>query len=259
MRNSLAEPPPDGRKQGMIRRELLALLALPAFPTTNPAAALEMVTVAHRDPARVRALVAYNAGLVQATIDWGFGDWETALGAASHVGNREIAEYLLAHGATPTVFSAAMLGQVDLVKAMIAGRPGLERTRGPHGLTLMAHARAGGTLAAPVVQYLQELGNADVPLPTQPLAQADLDRLPGRYAFGPGADDHYVVDVQKSLLGILRPGAPARRLLLHAGSLVFFPTGAPSVRIAFAQEGERVTGFTMTGLGAAMNAQRTVA
>ena len=234
----------------MIRRQFLTLLALPAFPSTDPAGALEMVGVSHRDPQRVRALVERNPGLALAAIDWGFGDWETALGAASHVGNREIAEYLLAHGATPTVFSAAMLGQVDLVKALLAGSPGLERSYGPHGITLMAHARAGGAKAAAVVEYLSQVGHADSPLPTQPLAAADRDLLPGRYVYGPAAGDHYVIDVQKEQLGINRPGAPARRLLQHAGGWVFFPSGAPWAKLSFAREEGRMTGFTLTGLGA---------
>ena len=42
------------------------------------------------------------SALACATLDWGFGDWETALGAASHVGRPEIAEYLIANGAEPT-------------------------------------------------------------------------------------------------------------------------------------------------------------
>jgi len=61
----------------------------------------------------------------KAVWDWGFGDWESALGAASHVGNREIAEYLIAHGARPSLFSATMLGHLDVVKAFIAAQPGV--------------------------------------------------------------------------------------------------------------------------------------
>ena len=67
--------------------------------------------------------------LSKATFDWGFGDWETALGAASHVGSREIAELLIANGAHPTIFSAAMLGQLDAVKAFVEAAPGIQKTR----------------------------------------------------------------------------------------------------------------------------------
>ena len=58
-------------------------------------------------------------------------------------------------------FSAAMLGQLEVVKAIIAAAPGIERTRGAHGITLLAHAKAGG--AADVVRYLDTLPGANVP------------------------------------------------------------------------------------------------
>ena len=37
---------------------------------------------------RVKELVGRQPALAKATWDWGFGDWETSLGAASHVGHR---------------------------------------------------------------------------------------------------------------------------------------------------------------------------
>src|SRR5215471_963135 len=104
------------------------------YPTQPPELVQEMVVVAHGNIARVRELVTRQPTLAKATWDWGFGDWETALGAASHVGNREIATILLEHGAHATIFSAAMLGQLDVVKGFIAASPALARTRGPHSI-----------------------------------------------------------------------------------------------------------------------------
>src|SRR5580700_7626770 len=49
--------------------------------------------------------------LVYAARDWGGGDWETALGGASHTGHREIALYLLSQGARIDSYCAAMLGE----------------------------------------------------------------------------------------------------------------------------------------------------
>src|SRR4029077_6872847 len=86
-----------------------------AFPGQDPQLVKEMVGVAHGNIARVRELVSRQQTLAKANWDWGFGDWESALDAASHVGNREIAEFLLANGARPTIFCAAMLGQLDTV------------------------------------------------------------------------------------------------------------------------------------------------
>ncbi len=237
----------------LTRRHLLGLLSLPALGSTDPAGSLEMVSVAHRDLAKVRALAARHPGLIRAAFDGGFGDWESALGAASHVGNRAIAEFLLANGETPTIFSAAMLGQLDLVKSFLTASPSLERAYGPHGITLLSHARAGGPSAVPVVQYLTSLGHADIPIPTQPLSAADRDSILGRYIFGPSPTDHYIVDVVKEKLGIDRPGSPGRRNLLHAGNLTFFPTGAPWAKISFLPDPSR---FTLSGIGPVLTATR---
>jgi len=43
--------------------------------------------------------------------------------------HREVAEFLLARGARPTIFSAVALGRGDLVRALVAGDPSLLRSR----------------------------------------------------------------------------------------------------------------------------------
>lgn len=214
------------------------------LPSQDPAAVKEMVGVSHGNIARVRALVEQHPSLVNAAVDWGFGDWENALGAASHVGRRDIAEFLLANGARHSIFAAAMLGQVDIVKAFVTVRPGVQRSLGPHGITLLAHARAGGADAAAVVQYLEAVGDADRRPPTLPLDEAERDAIAGRYTFGPGPRDHFEVDVVNGQLGIVRPGA-SRRGLGHTGALVFFPVGVPSVKIAFEKTGAKITRMTL--------------
>lgn len=121
-----------------------AISAADVFPAQDPVAVKEAVTTSHGNLARIRELVERQPALARASIDWGFGDWETCIDAAAHVGNKPIADLLLTHGARPTIFSAAMMGQLDAVKAFVAARPGIQKTLGPHGITLMAHARAGG-------------------------------------------------------------------------------------------------------------------
>ena len=212
--------------------------AADSFPSYEPLLVKELVTVSHFNPARVRELVEQRPALARASLDWGFGDVESGLDAASHMGRRDIAELLLAHGARATVFTSAMLGHLDVVKACVAARPGLQRSHGPHGITLMAHARAGGADAEPVVRYLTALGDADLPpVPVVELPASDRDGLVGRYVYGPGPRDHVDIDVERNRLGIDRPGAPARRGLVHIGQLTFHPAGAPSVRVAFARDG----------------------
>jgi hypothetical protein len=206
------------------------------FPRQDPALAQEVVGVSHRDIKRVRELVERQPALARAAIDWGFGDWESALGAAAHTGRREIAEFLLANGAQPTMFSAAMLGHLPVVRAFVESSPGIQRTPGPHGIPLLAHARAGGPSAEAVLKYLEGVGGADVRPTLQPLPPADRDAVVGRYSFGTGPRDRFDVEVRNDQLGIQRPGANSG-LLHHTGGLVFFPSGVPSVRIAFVREG----------------------
>ena len=231
------------------------------FPSQDPALVREVVGVSHRDLKRVQELVERQPALARASIDWGFGDWEACIDAASHTGNKAIAEFLLANGARPTIFSAAMMGQLDVVKAFVAARPGVQRNLGPHGLTLMWHAKQGGPDAAPVVQYLTALGDADVSPTTMPLATPDRDALVGKYTYGSGPRDHFTIEVRRDMLGrdqlvIERPGAPSRQNLYHVGNLVFFPTGVPSAKIAFAREGAKITQLTVADPNVMLTARR---
>lgn len=118
----------------------------------------EWVTKAHSDPARIKELFTQEPRLLNAAWDWGGGDFETALEASGHVGNREIAEFLLANGARMNVFCAAMLGELKLVKATLKAFPELKKSGGPHGLKLKHHALKGGERAKPVLKYLESIG-----------------------------------------------------------------------------------------------------
>lgn len=119
-----------------------------------PALVQEFVGVAHGDPARVAELLAEHPALVNACWDWGGGDFETALGAAAHMGRRDIACCLLEHGARFDLFAAAMLGQTEVVRAVLAAEPAAREAKGPHGLSLLYHAQRGGPEAQAVVDFL---------------------------------------------------------------------------------------------------------
>jgi hypothetical protein len=231
------------------------------FPAQDPALVKEVVGVSHRDLKRVQELVERQPALARASIDWGFGDWEACIDAASHVGNKPIAEFLLTHGARPTIFSAAMMGQLDVVKAFVAARPGVQRTPGPHGLTLMWHARQGGPDSAAVVQYLTSVGDADLQPATVSLADPDRDAVVGKYTYGSGPRDFFTVEVRRDMSGrdqlvIERPGAPTRHNLYHLGDLVFFPTGVPNAKIAFARAGTKITQLTVADPNVMLTARR---
>jgi hypothetical protein len=114
-----------------------------------------MVSNAHGDLDFVRAALAEDPTLANAAWDWGDGDWESALGAAGHMGRRDIAELLLAHGARLDLFVAAMLGEIEIVEAMLAAHPEMRDAKGPHGIPLLSHAEAGGEQAQAVVDLLK--------------------------------------------------------------------------------------------------------
>ena len=115
-----------------------------------PAMVQDFVRKAHADLAGTKALLAEQPALLNATWDWGGGDFETGLGGAGHMGNREIAEFLIGQGARLDIFVAAMLGKLDIVRALLTAWPGLLQSKGPHGITLLRHARAGGESAKAV-------------------------------------------------------------------------------------------------------------
>ncbi len=113
------------------------------------------VANAHGDLEAVRELLGEEPALVNAAWDWGGGDWETALGAASHMGRRQIALLLLEHGARLDLFAAAMLGYFDIISAVLSDFPEMHDAKGPHGIPLVEHARAGGDDARAVLELLE--------------------------------------------------------------------------------------------------------
>jgi hypothetical protein len=210
-----------------------------AFPQQDPAVVREMVGVSHGNLARVKELLSVRPALARASWDWGYGDWENALGAASHVGHKEIAALLVAAGAHPTIFSAAMLGQLDAVKAFVTAYPGVQRIQGPHGLSVLHHARAGKS--DEVVKYLENLGDADTKYPSAALSAGDPEALVGTYTFGPNPTDRLIVATNaRGGLGVTRDGQ-GERLLWHHGNRVFNPAGAEAVRLRFEPATGRAT------------------
>jgi hypothetical protein len=117
----------------------------------------QFVMVAHGSLEQVQQMLAVEPRLLHATWDWGGGDFETALGAAAHTGQREIALYLLERGARLDLFAAAMLGELEIVKAIVTAFPAAKDALGAHRIPLIVHARNGGQAALPVLQYLESL------------------------------------------------------------------------------------------------------
>jgi hypothetical protein len=126
-------------------------------PRLEPELVRDFVSNAHGDLERVRDLLRQQPALVNAAWDWGGGDWETGLGAAAHVGRKDIALCLLENEARMDIFAAAMLGHLEIVEATLRAIPSACRWRGPHGIALLKHAEAGGAEAAPVADFLRSL------------------------------------------------------------------------------------------------------
>jgi hypothetical protein len=113
-------------------------------PPQDSQQVLHFVQAGHVDLPKVKEMVAQDPKLVVAAWDWGRGDWETALGGASHVGRRDIAQYLLSQGARVDSFCAAMLGEREVMLALLKADPTIATTKGPHGYTLLYHVAISG-------------------------------------------------------------------------------------------------------------------
>lgn len=127
-------------------------------PALKPELVKDFVGACHGNITKVKELFALEPGLLNASWDWGGGDFESGLEAAGHVGNKEIAGYLLSNGARMNIFCAAMLGKIEVVKTILTAFPDLKSSKGPHGIQLIHHANKGGEDAKEVLDYLKSIG-----------------------------------------------------------------------------------------------------
>jgi len=233
-------------RESEVEEEVDATKLHPEFPSQNPARVQEVVRFSHFNLDRVKELVTASPALARAAWDWGFGDWESALGAASHMGRHDIAEVLIENGARPNIFTFTMLGNLEVVEASVAAMPGIQKTLGPHGLTLLHHAQNGGDRAKAVYDYLVDLGDADNWSTSLPVDDSQKATYLGKYRFG--KEDDAVLNVTTSKRsGDLRIGREGRtpRLLKRVEEHGFSPAGAQTVRIRFAVEDGKATVVTV--------------
>jgi hypothetical protein len=127
-------------------------------PPINLEIVKEFVGVCHGKFDRAKEMLENDHLLLHVSYDWGGGDYESGIEAAGHVGNKEIATYLLGKGARYNVYLACMLGHLETVKNVLTFNPGLLNSKGAHGFTMLHHAQRGGAEAAAVAAYLQSLG-----------------------------------------------------------------------------------------------------
>lgn len=227
----------------------------PEFPRQELDAVREVVGASHARFDRVKELVTARPALAKAAWDWGFGDWETALGAASHTGQRKIAELLIQHGARPNIFTFAMMGQVEVVRAIVSANPGIERIHGPHDITLLQHARnrllhddlsnEEQERAKKTVAYLESLPGADVNAPSQEMSDDQKKTFMGSYRFGPGDDNVLIVGEHRIGLLTIGRGKEFPHMINCVESNTFAPRGAPNVRLRFSMKNGRADSVTI--------------
>ncbi|UWX54595.1 hypothetical protein NYZ99_17220 [Maribacter litopenaei] len=239
------------------QQELSKSLDIPKhYPNIPPEIISEVVGKSHSDLERVKQLVDKRPELSRSVWEWRFGDFESAIGAASHVGRRDIAQYLMEKGARATLFTFAMLGHINVVKASIEANPGIEKTMGPHGISLLDHAYAGERMKNEMsnteienlertIDYLANLGNAggDSYIEVTPEEQ---QKYIGDYKYGDGEKEGFTVGVNMRKLLSLGPIGGFGGGLYKTGENTFIYNGTPSVTISFETENNAVTSLKIT-------------
>ena len=214
------------------------------YPSIDDELVNELVGVSHFNLDRVKEIVEPRPELARACCDWGFGDWETALGAASHVGRRDIAEYLIGHGARPDLFTFAMLGQYDVVKASIEAHPGIQSIMGPHGISLLRHAKAGLRQKDEMTQkqidncnrlieHLEMVGGADYEESNIEMTEQDKEKYVGDYKYGDGEQDGFTIGINMRDMLMLGKLGKSGGSLYQVKPGTFSYNGIRSVRITF--------------------------
>ena len=236
---------PVAEKEGLFYR----------YPALDDESVSAVVGAAHSNLDKVKGLVNNRPELANAAWDWGFGDWETAIGAAAHMGRKDIAEFLMSHGARPDHFTFAMLGELDALKAMIAVQPGLQRMPGPHGIPLLQHAQhrlwhkdistEETKKVNAMIAYLESLGDANETAKNMDISDEEKAMYVGEYRYGEKPAEVFEVKLnRRKMLSIDKKGNFGRALN-RIGTNRFSPGGAPSVEISFVIKDGKAVSLTV--------------
>ena len=225
------------------------------YPALDDQRVREVVSASHGRFETVKKLVKQRPELAYASWDWGFGDWESALGAASHMGRRDIAEFLISYGARPDIFTFAMMGALETVKSMIESVPGIQQKQGPHGITLLQHTKnrlrhdnlnkEDRNNVIELQKYLQSLGDSDLVAESLEVSKENQKIYFGEYRFGDKEDEIFIVDLNmRKMLQIARKGTFGR-VMNRIGEHRFSPGGATSVEISFVVQANKAVSLTV--------------
>lgn len=146
--------------RGMAGGLLLSSPVLLAQDQTNDKFDLEqireLVFAAHNDFDETKRIIEANPLLLNCTNQTKKGDFETAVGGASHMGRRDIADLLVSKGARLDIFNYTFLGYDEFVMKFLTDYPNMLNAPGPHGFTLLHHAKVGERTA--LADWLTEQG-----------------------------------------------------------------------------------------------------
>ena len=148
-----------------------------------------------------------------------------------------------------------MLDQVDAVRAICEANSGIQSIHGPHGITLLSHARHGK--AERVMAYLEKLGGADVGQPNLGLDEQSASMYTGDYEpeAAPGVIFRIAFRERNQGLTFQRDERQLR-FLNHADEHVFSPGGAADVRIVFDVRNGRAVSIAVNDGELAITAKR---
>jgi len=236
------------------------------FPNIDPEIIAEVVGKSHFDLKRVKELVDARPELSRSVWEWRFGDFESAIGAASHVGRRDIALYLISKGARPTIFTFAMLGAFEVIKSVVESTPGIQKSTGPHGISFLDHAYAGERMTDEMtarevenlkltIDYLETLGDAagDTYLEVTPDEQK---RYLGDYLYGKDSKKGFTIQLNMRKMLSLGPIDGFGGALYKIGENNFTYNGAPSVHISFDVQNDLVKSLTLSEPGLTLVARK---
>ena len=108
----------------------------------EPAVIEELVGNAHGNLARVRDLLDVYPDALNMRAPWN----ETAVEAATQMGNKPILDLLLERGAPVDFFTACVLGRLEQVDSELAADQARAKARGVHDLPALYFAAIGGSV-----------------------------------------------------------------------------------------------------------------
>ena len=150
---------------------------------------------------------------------------------------------------------------------MIESIPGIESTGGPHGISLLRHAKAGlrdnyglelsqeqVDESSTLISFLEKLGTADNQVENIEIADDEKTRYLGDYMYGEGPNDG--LSIRTNMWNMLALGKLGKTggSLYQKSTNTFSYNGTTSVEVSFLFEREKVVALTVTEPGLTLKA-----